>query len=119
MIDAQTNPLLPGDFIVPSPYALLIIFIGTMLSYRLAALQAHSTFACTHFEQCAFLTSVCSATTSRVRNCGGNLQGAVILEVALQTVTLPPPSTRLRRQTNENHGCALTVMPNKRLRSDK
>jgi hypothetical protein len=31
----------------------------------------------------------------------------------------PSPSTRLRRQANENHGCALTVMPNKRLRSDK
>jgi hypothetical protein len=40
MIDAQTNPLLPADFIVPSPYALLIIFIGTMLSHRLAAPQA-------------------------------------------------------------------------------
>jgi hypothetical protein len=28
MIDAQTNPLLPADFIVPSPYALLIILLG-------------------------------------------------------------------------------------------
>src|SRR3981189_3860030 len=28
MIDAQTNPLLPADFIVSSPYALLIILLG-------------------------------------------------------------------------------------------
>jgi len=78
MIGAQTNPPLPADFTVPSRYALLI---GAMLSYRLAAPQADSTFTCTHFSQCAFQTSVCNAM-GRVRNCGGDLQ--VTLEVAPQ-----------------------------------
>ena len=32
-----------------------------MLSYRSAALQADSTFGCTHFRQCAYSVSVCVA----------------------------------------------------------
>src|SRR5260221_9959569 len=53
-----------------------------MLSYRLAALQADSTSACTHFGQCAYSTSVCVATiattTARVTTCRTGLRSKIV-----------------------------------------
>jgi hypothetical protein len=95
MIDAQANALFPADFIVPSPYALLIIFIGTNVFIPVGR-STSSLNVCVYAFWALCLSNISLQRTNRPRSELRRKSTKCCNTGGCAAKMIPSPSTRLR-----------------------